>query len=134
MRESNPEQYRQRVSASLLGKIGPQARRWLGEMAGYHAKHMWIVKHYGKASKCEMCGTLNASRYEWSNISGEYHRERSDYRELCPSCHRRHDYGNYCRMGHEFTQENTYIRKEGWRVCKKCRLETQRRFRNAKNN
>ena len=25
-----------------------------------------------------------------------------------------------CPKGHEFTPENTYRRKNGWRVCKKC--------------
>lgn len=27
---------------------------------------------------------------------------------------------NLCKMGHEFTAENTYITKQGWRQCKAC--------------
>ncbi len=101
---------------------GPKARAWKGMRAGYVAKHLWIVKHYGKANHCEKCFG-KAKRYEWANISGKYLREVSDYIQLCTSCHRIMDKGNRCRRGHEYTPENTYIRKEGWRVCKKCRLE-----------
>lgn len=131
MRESNPELHRQRVSESLIGKIGPQARRWLGDNAGYVAKHMWIVKYYGNAEKCEKCGNPSASRYEWANISGLYKRDRDDYMQLCPSCHRRMDYGNYCKRGHEFTPENTYWRKEGWRVCKICQTERFKKWKES---
>lgn len=80
------------VSGSLKGKIGKQSRRWKGDKASYYAKHMWISKHYGKASKCEKCGSLTANRYEWANVSGEYKRERSDYMELCTSCHQKMDH------------------------------------------
>lgn len=34
----------------------------------------------------------------------------------------------HCIHGHEFNQENTYIRKEGRRVCKKCRAERMRKY------
>jgi hypothetical protein len=134
MRERNPKLHRKRVSASLTGKIGEDSRRWKGLEAGYVAKHMWIKKHYGKASLCEIDQSHKAKRYEWSNISGKYFRTKSDYRQLCPSCHRKLDHGNFCRKGHEYTPQNTAIRKEGWRVCKICRRETLRRFKNAKTN
>jgi len=26
----------------------------------------------------------------------------------------------HCVNGHEFTRENTYVRKEGWRMCRAC--------------
>jgi len=127
MRESNPELHKQRVSLSLIGN----QRRWLGDNAGYVAKHMWIVKHYGNATKCEKCGTKKALRYEWANISGLYRRAIDDYKQLCPSCHRKEDHGNFCRKGHEFTPENTYIRKEGWRVCRKCNRERIKRWKES---
>lgn len=31
----------------------------------------------------------------------------------------------HCKHGHEFTRSNTYISKEGWRSCRKCRLIRQ---------
>jgi hypothetical protein len=123
MREYDKEQHRRKVSQSLIGKIGVHARRWKGDSASYVAKHMWIHKHYGKASICEIDSTHKGKRFEWANISGAYLRDRSDYRQLCPSCHRRSDFGNKCRKGHEFTVENTWVRKEGWRVCRTCKRD-----------
>ncbi len=38
----------------------------------------------------------------------------------------------HCIHGHEFTPENTYIRKEGKRNCKACTLESCRRQRKRK--
>jgi hypothetical protein len=120
MREQNPELHRQRVSLSLLGKYGGKARRWKGDEAGYVAKHLWIIKHFGKANHCSIDATHSGKRFEWHNISGRYKREVEDYIQLCPSCHRFIDKGNYCKRGHEYTEENTYWRKEGWRVCRIC--------------
>lgn len=39
----------------------------------------------------------------------------------------------HCNHGHEFTAENTYITKEGWRNCRKCKAlkEARRRARIA---
>ncbi len=84
---------RLKIRNSLINKIGTRARRWKGNQAGYVAKHSWIVKHYGNAIRCEDedCTFKNPSRYEWANISGKYLRSRSDYRQLCPSCHRKFD-------------------------------------------
>ena len=83
------------ISESLCGKFGEKSRRWKGNNASYVAKHMWIVKHYGKANKCEQkgCRYKSPKRYEWANISGEYKRDRSDWVMLCPSCHRKIDMG-----------------------------------------
>jgi len=33
----------------------------------------------------------------------------------------KHNAGTHCKHGHEFTPENTYIRPEGFRQCRKCR-------------
>ena len=80
-----------KISESLIGKFAANSRRWKAESASYEAKHMWVLKHYGKAKKCEQikCGYKNPSRYEWHNLSGLYNRERFDYVQLCPSCHRK---------------------------------------------
>lgn len=95
----------------------------------YIALHNWVRYHKGTPSECEECGTTTAKRYEWSNISGKYERVLSDYRRLCASCHRLIDYGNMCmKKLHELVASNTYTTPDGRRVCKACRLATQRRF------
>lgn len=66
---------------------------WKGDKAGYFAKHAWIQNKYGKASKCENCGVVNEKRYHWSNIDHKYRRNIKDWRQLCASCHKKHDVG-----------------------------------------
>lgn len=34
----------------------------------------------------------------------------------------------HCKHGHEFTEENTRITTEGWRVCRACGRESTRRY------
>lgn len=104
---------KKKIGETLTGLIGSNARRWKGEKAGYVAKHSWITKHYGKASKCENNINHFSTRYHWANISGEYKRGREDYRELCPSCNVKESKKDYCKNGHPFSKENTYIRPEG---------------------
>jgi hypothetical protein len=116
----------------MTREIGENARAWKGEKAGYVAKHLWIIKHHGKASECIKCDSKTAKRYEWANISGEYKRDFSDYMPLCPPCHRRLDKGNYCRKGHEYTNKNTRVSKQGWRVCRKCQAITNHQYRQRK--
>lgn len=71
--------------------LGSKNWMWKGENAGYHAIHIWLKTNYGKASKCEHCGTKKAKRFEWANISGEYKRDISDYLQLCSKCHHKYD-------------------------------------------
>lgn len=82
------DESKKKISASLRDMTAEQARRWKGQQAGYHAVHIWLTKHYDKGNHCEECLTTEYSRLEWANISGEYLREREDYRVLCPRCHR----------------------------------------------
>ena len=65
--------------------------------AQYKSVHEWVHRNFGKANRCEKCGTPTAPRYEWSNISHSYKRERSDWKMLCPSCHRKADYTDALR-------------------------------------
>lgn len=75
---------------------------WKGDQVSYSGLHHWLTKYFGKPSLCEnpKCTyprklhkrtLLKPKRYEWANISGKYKRERSDYIQLCPSCHRLFD-------------------------------------------
>jgi hypothetical protein len=38
----------------------------------------------------------------------------------------------HCKRGHELTDANTYITKQGWRNCRKCHAEKAARQRKAK--
>jgi hypothetical protein len=38
----------------------------------------------------------------------------------------------HCQNGHEFTIENTYFDKHGWRHCRECRKLVERRRRNER--
>lgn len=51
-----------------------------GEEAGYHSKHHWVARHYGKPTTCEHCqtGNLTGRKIHWANANGEYKRERTD--------------------------------------------------------
>ena len=76
---------------------------WKGENVGYIALHKWIVRHRGKADRCEnkVCiyprtdaqgrVLLNPKMFEWSNISHAYKRDLNDWQMLCASCHRKYD-------------------------------------------
>ncbi len=73
---------------------------WKGEKASYKAKHKWLYKNFGKASLCEnkeqrlldfKCSET-CKLYEWANKSGEYLRDRTDFFQLCISCHRKYDF------------------------------------------
>ena len=54
----------------------------------YDRVHKWVYYHFGKANKCENCGCKNSPKYEWSNKSGMYKKERNDWEQLCSSCHK----------------------------------------------
>lgn len=69
------------------GCVNELNTNWKGNDVGYHGLHKWIQRHKGKADKCEKCGILNAKKYEWANISGEYKRDVDDFMSMCVSCH-----------------------------------------------
>ena len=59
----------------------------------YHAIHKWLIKHFGKANKCEnpTC-EKKSKRYQWTLIKDKKHfHNRTHYRMLCQNCHRQYD-------------------------------------------
>lgn len=70
-------------------KTGEQAGAWKGDKASYSAIHKWVASHYKKSTTCNHCGTTGL--IDWANISGEYHRERDDWLNLCRPCHFKYD-------------------------------------------
>lgn len=89
--------------------------KWLSRQPGYQYPHHWMYRNYGKASKCELKDTTctnKSNRYHWSNISGEYKKDRNDWRELCASCHMKNDYTQHQRDVSSITKKgNKYAKR-----------------------
>lgn len=58
---------------------------------GYDYIHGWIEKKLGKPNYCEHCKRTDKKNYQWSNISGKYLEDISDWQRLCVSCHSKYD-------------------------------------------
>lgn len=58
--------------------------------AEYQRVHKWIRKQMGKASRCDF-NISHTGRFHWSNISGKYLYDLTDWQQLCPSCHKKYD-------------------------------------------
>src|SRR3954453_11804163 len=71
-----------------MARYGPAHHAWKGDDVGYSGLHQWARRSFVKADRCEDCGTEGDT--EWANRGG-YKRERSDWMELCRSCHRKMD-------------------------------------------
>ncbi len=96
---------------------GELSYHWKGDKVGYGGLHDWIRKQLGTPQKCVRCGTTEAKRYEWCNISGEYTRDLSDWERLCVSCHRKEgfekeEYVSWGKGSHiQMNTGRTHIRK-----------------------
>jgi hypothetical protein len=71
-------------------QMGQQHHAWKGSQASYGALHDRVRRRRGTPSECEVCGTTQAKRYEWANMTGKYD-DPMDYKRMCKSCHNRHD-------------------------------------------
>lgn len=69
---------------------GKNNSSWKGNNADYKALHYRVNNIRGKPSKCEICNTTSAKRYEWANMSGDY-ANPYDYKRMCKSCHSKND-------------------------------------------
>ena len=74
-----------------IAKRAEQHPSWKHEGPAYTTIHSWLIRTFGKATKCEWCPGLEAKRFDWANISLTYKRDRNDFIQLCPSCHKKWD-------------------------------------------
>ena len=93
----------EKISKSLIGRKEEKSRRWKGDNAGYVAIHIWLKNKLGKANRCENPNCIypkkikyrkpiiKSKRFEWASISRKSLRDKNDYVQLCPSCHRKYD-------------------------------------------
>lgn len=67
-----------------------------GMKMSYFGVHSWIKRVAGKPSYCESCKRSDEKTlYDWSNISGQYKRDRTDWQRLCRKCHVAYDIKNH---------------------------------------
>lgn len=103
---------------------------WKGSKAGYNAKHRWLDRNFGKKKLCENCGDNESKFFDWANISGEYKRNRSDYKRLCRSCHIKFDRRKRkeCSHGHKLILNNIIIEKNDHYRCRECKKIKDRKY------
>jgi hypothetical protein len=93
------EDTKKKISLSQKGKRrNEESPFWKGDNVGYRALHNWIENTLGKASLCEIDTSHKSKIYNWANISGEYRRDLSDWRQLCRSCHNKDDVPMHSRF------------------------------------
>jgi len=70
---------------------GENNHMWKGDQAGYSCLHKRLHRRFGKAQKCEICGTTDKRKsYDYANLTGKY-KDINDYKQMCRSCHWKHD-------------------------------------------
>lgn len=75
--------------------LGDKSTSWKGENISYSGLHNWIHRKYGNATKCEEC--RSTKNIQWANKTGKYLRDRTDWLQLCPSCHWFQDNQNHSK-------------------------------------
>ena len=82
-----------------LEMTGEKHPLWKGNDVSYSSLHVWVRRHRGKPTKCELCGkdVLVKKKIHWANKSGEYKRDLDDWLRLCASCHGKYDTRNKLR-------------------------------------
>lgn len=71
-------------------QLGVNNDSWKGNKATYAALHHRVEKARGKPKICMACGTQEAKRFEWCNLTGRYD-DINDYMRMCIPCHRKYD-------------------------------------------
>jgi len=76
--------------AAKRNQWGEANHMWKGDDASKYAFHRRLYSRFGKPSKCSVCGTTEASHYDYANLSGSYE-DLNDYAPMCRSCHWKYD-------------------------------------------
>lgn len=81
--------------AKLIAKR--RSRPLPSELPSVNTIHSWLNRHYPRAGVCECCGATRKTDYSFKHHPQPHTRDRSDYAELCRSCHVRFDLKNGMR-------------------------------------
>lgn len=77
---------RTEIHRDALRKAATGNKHAYKQVPSHSAIHNWLKTYYTKPSICENCGR-DGQKIWWSNISGEYTRNISDWAALCTQCH-----------------------------------------------
>lgn len=84
MPKYHTEETKRKISNSLKGVYTSDT---------YGTIHIWLIKNFGKANKCEnpKCD-FNSKTFDYALIKGKtYKRKRENFIMLCRSCHKKYD-------------------------------------------
>jgi len=70
-------------------RYGQDHWNWKGNKVGYKGIHIWLIKTFGKATKCDNPNCPKKSKvFQWAKLRNkEYERKRENFFQLCRSCH-----------------------------------------------
>lgn len=106
----------------------------------YLDAHLAVARKFGKAAEYPCFTGCCHPALDWA-CWGDYGNV-DEYVPMCRSCHSkmddkaRHWKGvnrkkSHCPKGHEYTPENTWLRKDGSQFCQICNREKARAYRAA---
>lgn len=92
-------------------KANENSCHWTGDNPTIGAVHLWMYRNFGTPFMCDHCGEnkKGVRKYDWANISGEYKRDRKDWKRLCRPCHRVFD--GHTRKIKQFSLEGEFIKE-----------------------
>jgi hypothetical protein len=105
-----------KLTCYLLGKEIPDGKR------GDHQCHDPTVCNLG--DKCPHRACINPDHIEPATDKENYARSNRLFNQKTQT---------HCKRSHEYTPENTYIRPDGRRGCRKCKNDLMRRIREKRN-
>jgi len=87
---------------------------------------------------CADCDHLWAEgerRHEYDHHLGYAAEHHRDVEAVCTTCHRQRERARltHCKHGHEYTENNKMIGKDGHLRCRQCRREYDKRRRRGRN-
>jgi len=72
-------------------KLVAARRRRGATSTGRGEIHSWLNRHHPKTGVCEECGRVGKTDYSFQRHPEQHTHDRTDYRELCRSCHVKFD-------------------------------------------
>jgi 5-methylcytosine-specific restriction endonuclease McrA len=138
-------------------KRGPDHPNWVGGLVTKQGGRTRALRLFPDLGPCSKCGSAKSERHHADGDTSN--NAESNVVPLCRQCHlkehpeiaesfRKSGIRNlpmivqkaaeirkaqtHCRMGHEYTEQNTYVNPKGARICTECRSEYKREWRRGR--